>query len=125
MNDVEMEISAAVGDILILRGGGLGDTLLALPAAAAAARYFSPPSPSSPPRIEWVGNPAVLPVMPLGLAGPRLRSANGPALALLRREDADPEETVDFKGTKVAFCCPKCVKAWNKMSDADKTTKLK
>ena len=40
-------------------------------------------------------------------------------------EDADPGETVDFKGTKVAFCCPKCVKAWNKMSDADKTTKLK
>ncbi len=87
MNDAEMESPA--GDILILRGGGLGDTLLALPAAAAAARHPPPPSPS---RIEWVGNPAVLPVMPLGLAGPRLRSADGPALSLLRHEDADPEE---------------------------------
>ena len=84
MNDVEMESQA--GDILILRGGGLGDTLLALPAAVAAARHFSSP------RFEWVGNPAVLPVMPLGLAELRLRSADGPALALLRREDADPEE---------------------------------
>ena len=81
MNDVEMESPAAAGDILILRGGGLGDTLLALPAAAAAARRFSSPG------IEWVGNPAVLPVMPLGLAEPRLRSADGPLpLASLETE---------------------------------------
>ena len=71
---------------MILRGGGLGDTLLALPAARALEQCFSPC------RIEWVGNPAFLPILPLGLRVGCLRSADAPEVSILRRKDANREE---------------------------------
>ena len=37
-------------------------------------------------------------------------------------EAASP--TTYFHGKKVAFCCPKCIPGWNKLSDADKQAKL-
>ena len=32
--------------------------------------------------------------------------------------------TVDYQGHKVAFCCDKCIKTWNGMSDSEKQAKL-
>lgn len=32
--------------------------------------------------------------------------------------------TVDFQGHKVAFCCDKCIKKWDAMSDSEKQAKL-
>lgn len=87
-------------DILILRGGGLGDTLLALPAVRALARTLSPC------RIEWAGNPAVLPVLPMGLpegSVNRLRSADGPELAALRRADVPREEILRAFSRKTPY----------------------
>jgi ADP-heptose:LPS heptosyltransferase len=72
-------------EVLILRGGGLGDTLLALPAVRELRHRFSPC------RIEWMGNPAFLPILPLGIRIERLRSADGPELSVLRQEDIEPK----------------------------------
>jgi hypothetical protein len=35
-----------------------------------------------------------------------------------------PELTREFKGQKVAFCCPSCLTAWDKLSDKEKQDKL-
>ncbi|MFQ5912549.1 MAG: glycosyltransferase family 9 protein [Nitrospinota bacterium] len=84
-------------DILILRGGGLGDTLLALPAVRALRRRFSPC------RMQWVGNPQFLPVVPMGIRVERLRSADGPELAILRRQDVDEEDILTAFSREAPF----------------------
>lgn len=33
--------------------------------------------------------------------------------------------TREFKGQKVGFCCPSCLPSWDKLTDAEKETKLK
>ncbi len=33
-------------------------------------------------------------------------------------------KTVDYKGERVAFCCPGCDAKWSALSDADKAAKL-
>ena len=37
---------------------------------------------------------------------------------------ANPNVLVDFQGQKVALCCKGCTPAWNKLSDAEKATKI-
>lgn len=37
---------------------------------------------------------------------------------------ANPNVLVDFQGQKVALCCKGCSSAWNKLSDAEKATKV-
>ncbi|MFN8706707.1 MAG: hypothetical protein ACK526_02825 [Planctomyces sp.] len=39
--------------------------------------------------------------------------------------EATADITVDWKGKKVAFCCPPCIEEWNELSDSEKETKLK
>ena len=73
-------------NIMILRGGGLGDTLLALQAVHTVRRHFQPCA------IEWAGNPAYLPILPLAINLSRTRSADGREFAILRSGISTPEE---------------------------------
>lgn len=73
-------------NIMILRGGGLGDTLLALQAVHAVRRHFQPCT------IEWAGNPAYLPILRLAINQCRTRSADGREFAVLRSETSTPED---------------------------------
>jgi ADP-heptose:LPS heptosyltransferase len=84
-------------ELLILRGGGLGDTLLALPAVRELRRRFSPCC------IEWMGNPAFLPILPLGIRIDRLRSADGPELSVLRQNNAEPKDILNLFSRKKPF----------------------
>jgi len=44
---------------------------------------------------------------------------------VMPEDDASTSTTlVDYKGQKVAFCCPGCVPKWNKMSDSQKDAAL-
>ena len=68
-------------EILVLRGGGLGDTLLSIPAVSALRRKCAPC------QITWAGNPSYLPTIPLGLQVEGLRSTEGSDFALLHAEN--------------------------------------
>lgn len=39
-------------------------------------------------------------------------------------DPVNPEVTRDFKGQKVGFCCPGCLKKWDGMSDAQRSEAL-
>jgi hypothetical protein len=39
--------------------------------------------------------------------------------------DVTADITVDWKGKKVAFCCPPCIEEWNELSEDEKEAKLK
>lgn len=44
---------------------------------------------------------------------------------VMPQDDASASTTlVDYKGQKVAFCCPGCVPKWNKMTEAQKDQAL-
>lgn len=43
----------------------------------------------------------------------------------IKLEKVDLSLVREFKGKKVAFCCPGCPIAWEKLSDEEKETKLK
>jgi ADP-heptose:LPS heptosyltransferase len=88
---------SGVTDLLILRGGGLGDTLLAVPAVHELRRRFSPC------RIEWIGNPAFLPILRLGIRIERLRSADGLEPSVLRQNNAEPKDILDLFSRKKPF----------------------
>ena len=50
-----------------------------------------------------MGNPAFLPILPLGIQIERLRSADGRALSVLRQKDAEPKDILDLFARKEPF----------------------
>ena len=75
-----------LANIMIIRGGGLGDTLLALRAVHALNHHFRPC------RITWAGNPAYLPILPLAINLSQTQSTDGREFALLRTSNPTSEE---------------------------------
>ncbi len=84
-------------EILVLRGGGLGDTLLSIPAVSALRRKCVPC------QITWAGNPSYLLTIPLGLQVEGLRSIEGPDFALLHAEDMTGAELLARFGRRNPF----------------------
>lgn len=44
--------------------------------------------------------------------------------SVIKPEKVTPKLVREFQGQKVAFCCAQCPPAWDKLSDAEKLTKL-
>ena len=42
----------------------------------------------------------------------------------IKPDEVPDKLTREFKGQKVAFCCPGCPDAWDKLTGAEKTAKL-
>ena len=84
-------------EILVLRGGGLGDTLLSIPAVSACGESVCPA------RSRGRENPSYLLTIPLGLQVEGLRSIEGPDFALLHAEDMTGAELLARFGRRNPF----------------------
>ena len=83
--------------ILIIRGGGLGDTLLALRAVQKLSNHFHPC------RITWAGNPAYLPILPLAINLHQTQSTDSREFALLYTHNPTNEEILESFSCNAPF----------------------
>lgn len=44
--------------------------------------------------------------------------------AVVQDDPVDPEVVHEYKGQRVGFCCPGCIRQWNKMTEAEKDQAL-
>ncbi len=59
------------------------------------------------------------------MAAGKVSNAKCPIMLLPVGENTPPELTRQFKGLTIGFCCNSCLTQWDKMSDADRLSKLK
>jgi len=58
--------------------------------------------------------------------GPLYANDRCPIMGTSIKPEKVPETLIrEYKGEKIAFCCAECPPAWDKLSDDDKTAKLK